>query len=142
MLAVLTHDRGQFSAQAIHSLHTISIVCTLLVRCISNKNDVLLSISHFSNCVFLKLYTAANGGAGGEPHPPTSPPRGTLAPPPRTFTGLITEGQLEHYCINTEEKINGKYKRKVQETSKILINSLIFKLKTSKNFPSFLFFII
>ena len=77
-------------------------------------------------------------GRGGN-RPPTSPPRGTLAPPPRTFTGLITEGQLEHYGINNEEKINGKYKRKVQESSKILINSLIFTLKTSKFFHHFYF---
>ena len=69
----------------------------------------------------------ASGGAGGQP----PPPRGTLATP-RTFTELITEGQLEHYGINTEEKINEKYKRKVKKTSKILINSLIFTLKTSK----------
>ena len=90
-----------------------------------------------------KVYAAlsravANGGAGGGNRLPTSPPRGTLAPP-RTFTGLITEGQLEHYGINTEEKINGKYKRKVQETSEILINSLIFTLKTSKFFHHFYF---
>ena len=68
----------------------------------------------------------------GQPPPPRTPHEGLL--PPQTFTGLITERQLEHYGINTEEKINGKYKRNVQETSKILINSLIFTLKTSKFF--------
>ena len=41
----------------------------------------------------------ASGGAGGGAAAP-HPPRGTLAPP-RTFTGLITGGQLEHYDINT-----------------------------------------
>ena len=35
----------------------------------------------------------ASGGAGG------TPPRGTS--PPRTFTGLIIEEQLEYYGFNT-----------------------------------------
>ena len=48
---------------------------------------------------FKKLSTSravASGGAGG-----TAPPPEGLLPPPRTFTRLITEGQLEHCGINT-----------------------------------------
>ena len=37
----------------------------------------------------------ASGGAGGAAPPPTRD-----FPPP-TFTGLISEGKLEHYGINT-----------------------------------------
>ena len=46
-----------------------------------------------------------------------SPPPTRDSCPARTFTGLITEGQLEHYGmhINTEEKINGSTKEKYKK---------------------------
>ena len=37
-------------------------------------------------------------GRGGQPPPP---PTRDSSPPPRTFTEIKTEGQLEHYRINT-----------------------------------------
>ena len=47
------------------------------------------------------------------------------------FTGFINEGQFEHNGIITKVNFSGNYKRKVEETSMILINSL--SLEMAKN---------
>ena len=110
---------------------------------------MIISYSFKSDCksyIFLSTLAeqgrSQRWGRGGNRPPPRAPHEGLLPPPPRTFTGLITEGQLEHYGINTEEKINGKYKRKVQETSKFSDKFINIYAKNVKIFPSFLFLII
>ena len=44
---------------------------------------------------FTRLARAVASGEQGGSRPP--PPRGTLDPLPRTFSEIITDGQLEHY---------------------------------------------
>ena len=87
----------------------------------------------------LKQGRSQRWGRGGNRPPPTSPPRGTLAPP-RTFTRLITEGQLEHYGIILKERLMESTK----ESTRNIKNSDKFiniYAKNVKFFPSFLFLI-